>query len=157
SFGVPVQDLEIETLRKDERSLQFVLQNVALATYAKTGATPFVLRARQLERHELVFGIGKSDERVPGARLSAVQQVIGFTAVFRSDGDYLLNSCTPYTDVSQYERHLEDLVARVVPEVAKSEGIAAGETLRLVFHVYKSTGRREVGALENAIAKLPAY
>lgn len=157
SFGVPVQDLEIETLRKDERSLQFILQNVALATYAKTGATPFVLRARQLERHELVFGIGKSDERVPGARLSAVQQVIGFTAVFRSDGDYLLNSCTPYTDVTQYERHLEDLVARVVPEVGKNEGIAAGETLRLVFHVYKSTGRREVVALENAIAKLPAY
>lgn len=157
SFAIVVQELRLETLRLPEHSLRWVLQNVALATYAKLGGVPFVLRARQLTQPELIFGIGRTVERPPGSRLSPMQQVIGFTAVFRSDGDYLLNSCTPYTDFAHYERHLEELILKVVPEVAASEGVPDDGSMRLIFHLYRSAGRREVAAIENAIAKLPRY
>ncbi len=157
SFGITVQDVRIETLRMPEQSFQWTLNTLALATYAKLGGTPFVLKARQLRHHELVIGIGRSIERPAGTRLAVGKQVIGFTAIFRSDGDYLLSACTPYADVTDYQRRLEDVVLKAVTEVAATEGIADGETIRLIFHVYKRTGRREVQAIQNAIAKLTRY
>lgn len=157
SFGTTVQDMPIEKVRMPEANLQWILNTLSLATYAKAGGTPFVLKARQVEHHELIFGIGRSIEREPGSRLGAIEQIIGFTTVFRSDGDYLLNACTPYTDFANYERRLEEVILRSVAEVAASEGIADGEEIRLIFHVYKRTGRREVHAIENAIAKLTRY
>jgi hypothetical protein len=116
-----------------------------------------VLKARQLGRHELVFGIGHSVQRPPGSRLGRQEQVIGFTTVFRSDGDYLLNACTPYTDIANYERRLEAVILKSVEEVADIEGIDDGGELRLIFHVYKTTGQREVRAIQNAIAKLTRF
>ncbi|TAK31056.1 MAG: hypothetical protein EPO21_18290 [Chloroflexota bacterium] len=157
SFGITVQDVRVETLRQPEASLQWTVNTIALASYAKLGGAPFVLRTRQLRHHELVFGIGRSIERAHGSRLGAAQQIIGFTTVFRSDGDYVLNACTPYTDFTNYARRLEEVVLRSVTEVAETEGIGEGETIRLIFHVYKRTGRREVDAIQNAIAKLTRY
>jgi len=157
SFGITVQDVRIETLRAPDESLQWTLNTVALATYAKLGGSPFVLKARQLGRHELVFGIGHSVQRPPGSRLGRQEQVIGFTTVFRSDGDYLLNACTPYTDIANYERRLEAVILKSVEEVADIEGIDDGGELRLIFHVYKTTGQREVRAIQNAIAKLTRF
>jgi len=157
AHGIVVQDLRIETLRQPESNLQWSLNTVALASYAKLGGAPFVLKARQVQQHELVFGIGRSIERPPGSRLGAAKQIIGFTTVFRSDGDYLLNTCTPYSTFSDYARRLEDIIKRTVEEVVAIEGIADGEPIRVIFHVYKRTGRREVDAVHNAIAKLTRY
>jgi len=157
SFGVTVQDVRIETIRMHERSLQWTLNTLGLASYAKMGGVPYVLKARQLERHELIFGIGHSVERPPGMRLSPADEIIGFTTVFRSDGDYLLNSCTSRTTIAQYERELEGVIVRAIQDVAAIEGIADGESIRLIFHVFKKTGQREVRAIQNAIAKTPRF
>jgi hypothetical protein len=157
SFGITVQDIKIETIRMPEKSLQWTLNTLALASYAKLGGTPYVLKARQLKHHELVIGIGRSIERAPHSRLGSADQIIGFTAIFRSDGDYLLSGCTPYANIANYQEKLEEVIRKAVSDVALSEGIADGETIRLIFHVYKRTGRREAQAIQNAIAKLTRY
>lgn len=157
SFGIGVQEVRIETAQQPESTLRWAINQMALACYAKIGGTPFVLRTTPTRTHELVFGIGRSIDRPSGSRLASMSQVIGFTTVFRSDGDYLLNSCTPYTDMANYERELERVVERAVAEAVASESIPDGATIRLIFHVFKSTGRREVAAIENVIAKLTRY
>ena len=46
SQGVPVQEVEIETIRVPpelQSSTPYVLDNIALASYAKLGGTPFVM------------------------------------------------------------------------------------------------------------------
>ncbi|MGD9893703.1 MAG: hypothetical protein AB7U18_20665, partial [Dehalococcoidia bacterium] len=45
SFGIPVQDVLIEKLRMPETDLQWILNTVGLAAYAKAGGTPYVLKA----------------------------------------------------------------------------------------------------------------
>src|SRR5207247_80687 len=102
-----------------------------------------------------IIGIGKTIYKP--TKLSRSEEIIGYTTVFKSDGDYRLNSCTPPSDFLSYEKNLETLIIESVNEVAKLEGIGEGETIRIIFHVFKKTGRREVNAVNNAVGKLGMY
>lgn len=153
--GIVSQDIRIESLRQPEDQLRWTLHNLALASYAKLGGIPYVLKTRQAQQQELIFGIGHSTAWP--SRLSPVKNYIGFTTVFRSDGDYILNTCTPWVDFNNYQPHLEELIIDTVKEVAQIEGIKEGEPIRLIFHIYKRVGHKEVNAVNNAIGKLPQY
>ena len=50
--GVPVQDVQIETIRKAD--LAYPLNSIALACYAKLGGTPYVISALRALTQELV-------------------------------------------------------------------------------------------------------
>jgi len=157
SQGIPVQEVTVEKLQEEPYDRQYTITTLALASYAKLGGTPYVLRTPRHERQELIFGIGRSVERTAGGRLGKTRQVIGYTTVFGSDGDYLLNSCTAWTDEDNYSQRLEEVVLRSVHEVAAIEGIAEGALVRLIFHVFKRTGRQEREALANVVARLTMY
>jgi len=60
SQGVPVQAIEIETIR-DQRARPWILNNIGLASYAKLGGIPYVLTSTPGLTHELIFGIGSSN------------------------------------------------------------------------------------------------
>jgi hypothetical protein len=153
--AIPTQALKIEKLRATDYNLQYILNTVALACYAKMGGTPYVLRTPVGGPTELVFGIGRAVLRK--SRFGAGEQTIGFSTVFRANGEYVYNDCTPYCDQDDYAVHLEETVRRTVKQVAGFEQISDGDKLRLIFHVYKRTGKKEIRAIRNAIGKLTRY
>lgn len=156
--GVPTQAITVEKLRQDDFNLQYIFNTMALACYAKLGGTSHVLKLAGADSEvptELVFGIGRSMRRV--SRFSEAEETIGFATVFRANGEYLFNDCTPYCDESSYERAMEDTIRRTVERVAAFEQLPDGSPLRLVFHVPRRPGRREEHAILNAVGKLPKY
>ena len=93
--GIPTQAIHIETLQRPDKNLQYVLNNLCLACYAKTGRTSHVLRLTEAEDPptELVFGVGRSVTR--RTRLGEAEETIGFATVFRANGEYLYHDATP--------------------------------------------------------------
>lgn len=155
SHKIPVQDLTIEKIREGDYGLKYICNNIALACYAKLGGTPWVLRARELLRHELIIGIGSSI--IKESKLSKGEKIIGFTTIFKCNGDYLINDCTPYSSFDNYEKNLENTVVSSIESVAKRENYKDGEEIRIIFHVFKRTGKKEVNAIQKAIKRLNRF
>lgn len=155
--GVPTQAVFIETLRQNDHALQYSLNTMALACYAKMGGKSHVLDVEAPEDGvtELVFGIGRA--MVGERRHAGKEETIGFATVFRSNGQYLYNDCTPYCDRDDYEVALEKTILRTVEKVAAYESIKDGAEVRLIFHVPRRPGKHEERAVLNAVGKLPRY
>jgi hypothetical protein len=155
---VPTQAITIEKLRQQDDDLQYILNTMALACYAKLGGTSHVLKLPKVVQDsptELIFGIGRSVRRI--GRFGEAEETIGFATVFRANGEYIYNDCTPYCDDAQYERALEETIRRTVERVAAFEQLSEGAPLRLIFHVPRRPGRREERPILNAVGKLPQY
>ncbi|MGA2902591.1 MAG: Piwi domain-containing protein, partial [Candidatus Korobacteraceae bacterium] len=156
--GTPTQAITIEKLRHKDYDLQYILNTISLACYAKLGGTSHVLRLPGIAPDgptELVFGVGRALNRQ--GRFGRRYETIGFATVFRANGEYLYNDSTPYCDESAYERALEATVRRTVEKVAAFEQLSRGSALRLIFHVPRRPGQREATAILNAVGKLPEF
>lgn len=155
--GVPTQAIFMETVRQDDYSLQYSLNTMALACYAKMGGKSHVLDVEGPEDGvtELVFGVGRA--MVGEARHSGRDETIGFATVFRSNGQYLYNDCTPYCRRDTYEGALEKTIIGTVKKVAAYEGLREGAHLRLIFHVPRRPGKHEEMSVLNAVGKLPQF
>ncbi len=156
SHGISVQEVTIEKAREWEGGLQYILNNIALQSYAKMGGTPWVLQADDAFRNEVIIGVGQRIVRDKG-RLGSSERVVGYTSLFKANGDYLLSLCTPAEPWEKYETALTKTIVSAVKDAAKQEGIEAGAEMRLIFHVFKSTGKRENNAIEAALKELTAY
>lgn len=158
SDHVPTQMVTVEKLRKKDWDLQYILNTMALAMYAKLGGTSHVLKLPAVSVDaptELVFGIGRSVRK--DGRFGDREETVGFATVFRANGEYLFNDCTPYCADDEYERALEDTIRRTVEKVVAYEQLDDGAPLRLIFHVPRRPGKREESAILNAVGKLPRF
>lgn len=156
--GAPTQAIFIENLRADDYALQYVLNTMALSCYAKMGGTSHVLDVRDEndDATELVFGIGRAmvgEDRHGDSR----EETIGFATVFRANGQYLFNDCTPYCERDKYEVALERTIIGTVEKVAAFQDLGDGAKLRLIFHVPRRPGKHEERAVLNAVGKLPRF
>jgi hypothetical protein len=156
--GVPTQAVFVETLRLRDNALQYALNTMALACYAKMGGTSHVLDVPNEDEDatELVFGVGRAmvgEDRHGDDR----EETIGFATVFRANGQYLFNDCTPYCERDKYEVALERTIIGAVEKVTAFQGLGDGAKLRLIFHVPRRPGRHEERAVVNAVGKLPRY
>jgi hypothetical protein len=131
SQGVAVQALEIETVQ-DERGRPWILNNVALASYAKIGGIPWVLSSAPGMTHELIFGIGSS--RVQTERLAGTERFVGITTVFSGDGNYLLYNLTKEVNYEDYQSALLQSLKECMDEVRARYGWQKGDKVRLIFH-----------------------
>lgn len=158
SDHVPTQMITLEKLRATDRNLQYILNTMAFAMYAKLGGTSHVLKlpaAPTDDPTELVLGIGRSVRR--DGRFGEREETVGFATVFRANGEYLFNDCTPYCADDEYESALENTIRQTVEKVAAYEQLPDGAPLRLIFHVPRRPGRREETAILNAVGKLPRF
>jgi len=156
--GVPTQAVFVENLRTRDHSLQYMLNTMSLACYAKMGGSSHVLDVRDEDEDatELVFGIGRAivgEDRHGEDR----EETIGFATVFRANGQYLFNDCTPYCERDKYEVALEQTIIGSVGKVAAFQGLGDGAKLRLIFHVPRRPGKHEERAVMNAVGKLPRF
>ena len=86
--GVPVQAVTIEHIETPAFNLAYLLNNVALAMYAKLDGIPWVMSSRNPTTHELIIGIGSTE--VGKGRLGTRERFVGITTVFQGDGRYLV-------------------------------------------------------------------
>lgn len=131
SQGVAVQEVEIETIR-DDRGRPWILNNLALAVYAKMGGIPWVLSSTPSLTHELIFGIGSAN--VQTRRLSGAERVIGITTVFNGDGNYLLYNLSKEVNSDEYADALLKSLQECLNEVKTRYAWQAKDRVRLIFH-----------------------
>jgi hypothetical protein len=149
---VPVQAMSSEMLQLSDFEYACALANASLATYAKLGGTPWLLKARPSTDHELIFGLG-SHTRKEGRR-GAGERIVGITTVFSSQGTYLLDARTAAVPFERYPEALRDTLVTAVERVRKEEAWRAGDTVRLVFHAFTQLRQETADAVVAAVASM---
>lgn len=155
SHQIPVQEFEIETTEIPDSRLQYVLNNMGLATYAKLGGVPWLVRAHLPIAHELVIGLGSSN--VGEGRLGDSERVVGITTVFSGDGNYCVSTLSRAVSFDDYGAELLDSLKGTIGRLSRSMNWQTREHVRLVFHTFKPFAGPEEEAVKSLIASLGDY
>lgn len=153
SHGVPVQEVEIETIR--EASRQYILNNIGLACYAKLGGIPYTIPAAPGLAHELVIGLGSAIIRE--SRLWGARRVVGITTIFAGDGQYLLSNTSKEVDYEHYVEELLSTLKSCLEEIERRYAWQKGDTVRLVFHVFKPLKNLEAVTVKKFVEELTDF
>ena len=145
--GIPNQVVTVEKLR-DARQAPWVLENVALACYAKTGGTPWVV-ASESDGRELVIGISRAQDHNK-------RFIVGFVTLFTQDGDFLLlHSLAPILEWER-EKYVDGL-SKLLIEAYHEYLRLQGPPEAIILHLCKRPGRwREVEAIQRALQQIEA-
>jgi hypothetical protein len=146
---VPVQQITLETIRFADKQLVYALNNMSVATYAKVGGIPWLLKSEPIVAHELVIGLGSHTVRT--SRLGAGERIVGITTMFTSDGKYLLDDRTEAVPYDQYADTLYQSLSRSIADVRKVDNWRSSDSVRLIFHVFKQFADHEVAAVAKLI------
>ena len=151
SHGIPVQEIELETMAKP--GLAYSLDNIALACYAKLGGIPWTIAPTSTADHELIIGLGSSIVR--DSRVATSSRYVGITAVFGSDGNYLFSNLSNEIDYDEYKKELTQSIKDIVSEVADRLAWGRGETLRLIVHqTFKKFANAEIDCVKDAVSEI---
>jgi len=140
NLAIPSQMVTTDLL-SDEREFQWSVANIALAIFAKLGGIPWAVEAPAGD-DDLVIGVGRADV----GRDQNRKRFFGYAVTFVSNGIYRQTwSFTPTADDSVYEQRLQAAISSAV-------SADLDETpRRLVIHLAKQTGWREIHAAERAL------
>jgi hypothetical protein len=152
SAGVPTQSIRIEVIEQTDSSVAYILNNLALACYAKLEGTPWVLATREPATHEIVIGIGTAD--VAQQRGGDRTRYFGITTMFQGDGRYLMSDLTRETVVEDYTKALIESLAAALNHVREDNRWQSGDKIRLVCHAYKRLKNCEVDAIKHIVRVL---
>ena len=153
---IPIQQFRIETAQTpDQNQLAYTLSNMGLATYAKLGGIPWVLRADPTTTHELVVGISSS--RVRQSRLSQGERLVGFTTVFSGDGSYFLHTVSKAVSFNNYSDEMLASLRASLDRVRKDWNWQKGERVRLIFHAFKPLRETEATAVKQLAEELSDF
>lgn len=155
--GVPTQFLKANTIRRPDGKLQYTIDSVALQSYAKLGGVPYVLPAGNNVDREIVVGIGHSVVRSNAFRGNEQDRVVGITTFFKADGQYLYGTrCREVTFDGYFDALLDNLRASL-ETVASDYGWRDGDSVRLVFHVFKPIRAVEAEVVARLVSEYPQY
>ncbi len=127
--GVPVQVVKIEKVRGRNA---YILNNIALAMYAKLGGIPWVLASGTGITHEIIVGIGSAV--LKKGRRGAGDRVIGITTVFSGDGQYLLANSTKEVSSDEYISALTSSLRETVDYLRQRFAWQPRDRVRFIFH-----------------------
>jgi len=152
TVGVPVQSIQAETADMRPANLAYVANNLALASYAKLGGTPFVILTRMPATHELVVGLGCTE--ISEGRFGPKSRFVGITTVFQGDGRYLVWGQTREVEFESYADALLVSLKTTIDMVRKENNWQPRDRVRLVFHVYKPLKHVEIDAIKQLVKEL---
>jgi hypothetical protein len=155
SHQIPVQEFEIETTEIPDSRLQYVLNNMGLATYAKLNGIPWLVQAHLPIAHELVIGLGSANIGV--GRLGGNERVVGITTIFTGDGNYCVSTLSRAVTFDSYETELLNTLKTTIERVSRSINWQLKEHVRLVFHAFKPFKQTEEGAVKALMSSLGDY
>jgi hypothetical protein len=152
AVGVPVQSVQAETADMQQSNLAYMANNLALASYAKLGGSPFVISTRMPATHELVVGLGYTE--VSEGRFGPKSRFVGITTVFQGDGRYLVWGQTREVEFENYADALLASLKTTIDTVRKDNNWQPRDRVRLVFHVYKPLKHVEIDAIKQLVQDL---
>lgn len=155
SQGLPVQEIEIETITSREQGIQYILNNFALACYSKMGGIPFTIASMPPIAHELIIGLGSTE--LQENRLGTRSRVVGITTVFNADGTYLLSNAAREVLYEGYINEVKESLRSCLDEIGKRNAWQDGDEVRLVFHVFKPLKDDEAQAVKAFVESLTKY
>ncbi|WP_437761216.1 hypothetical protein WMF27_05965 [Sorangium sp. So ce281] len=132
---IPIQQFRFETAQTPDNQLAFTLSNMGLATYAKLGGIPWLLRADPTTTHELVVGLASTWVRE--SRLSQGERLVGITTVFSGDGSYFLHTVSKAVSFDRYSVAMLESLRTSIDRVRRERNWQKGERVRLIFHAFK--------------------
>jgi hypothetical protein len=150
--GIPVQAVTIEKMDWAIADNPLILNNVAVATYAKLDGVPWCISMRGVTSHELVIGLGYTETRE--TRLGTRSRYVGLTTVFSGDGRYLVWEQTREVEFDEYAQALLETLQRTVTQIRESHRWSMGDAIRLIFHVFKPLKREEIKAIKRLVTAL---
>ena len=130
--GVATQHARLSKITTGPVGLQYILQNISIALYAKMKGVPWTVDHDLTIADELVIGIGTAE--LSDSRLEERQRYVGITTVFRGDGNYLLGQLSRAASYSEYPEVLRDSTRDLIDEVKRRNGWQPGDTVRIVLH-----------------------
>jgi len=137
--GIPSQVVIDEKLQNPNQR-PWIIENIALATYAKVGGTPWVI-ANPISKNQLILGVSRAQDK-------SKKYLVGFVTLFTHDGDFLLmHSKAPVISWDNYVEGLENLIIEAIDEYEKRKG----EPEEVIVHFHKRPGYRELIGVENAL------
>ena len=156
ALQIPVQEFEIETAQKLDKDLQFSLNNMALACYAKLNGIPWLLKANPTIAHELVIGLGSAD--IAEGRLGDRERYVGITSVFSGDGNYHLTNTSRAVTMDGYQAAFLEALRKAISKVQQDMNWRPKDHVRLVFHAsFKRFNKDEIAAVKALMAELGEY
>lgn len=154
SMEIPVQFVTISKVKKYD---EFMLNSLALQIYAKLGGTPWVLPSSRSVDREIIIGIGHSWIRTNKYKNAEQNRVVGITTFFSSDGQYLVGD--KVKDVP-YDDYFDELLKNLIQSFKLLESIQGwkkGDTIRLIFHIFKPIKNVEFDVVCALIEKYDDY
>ena len=152
---VPVQDFTMELLNQSDKSLSYSLNNMALASYAKMGGVPWLLKSSPTLSHELVVGIGSANI---GKRRGIHKRIMGITTVFSGDGSYIVSNTSKAVPPDAYRAELSSVLSETIDKIRIRMNWQRGDTIRLIFHAsVKKFNKDEIEAVQAVIAAYREY
>jgi hypothetical protein len=142
--GIPSQEVRLSVVRTRASQLPYILENIAVAIYAKLGGSPWTIRPTLPLTKEVVIGMAHAQF---GGRYSPLRRIMGITTVFSSDGTYLLAAGSQRCEYEKYPETLATSVRETLTRLAKEQGWATGDVVRLVFHAPKPLTGKEIDTL----------
>ena len=149
---IPSQEFQTETMRRSGSGLDFILSNIALASYAKLGGTPWHLKVDNPLAHELVVGLGSAS--ISDSRLGARERMVGLTTLFTNEGRYLLGNMSNAVPFDEYGTAVLDMLTSSIERARKDMNWQKGDEVRLVFHSFKPLKDTEADAVKALAATL---
>lgn len=142
--GISSQEVRLSVVRSRASQLPYILENVAVAIYAKLGGSPWTIRPTLPITKEVVIGMAHAQF---GGRYSPLRRIMGITTVFSSDGTYLLAAGSQRCEYQDYPATLAASVRETLARLAKEQGWTAGDVVRLVFHAPKPLTGTEIDTI----------
>lgn len=154
SLEIPVQFVTTEIIKSHN---EYILNSLALQIYAKLGGIPWVLPSQRSVDREIVIGIGHSwlrKNQYVGAEQS---RVVGITTFLSSDGQYLLADKVKDVAFEKYFSELLKSLKNSIQRLSSEQGWSEGETVRLIFHIFKPIKNTEFDVISQLIKEINQY
>lgn len=154
SLEIPVQYVTSEIISKHN---EYILNSIALQIYAKLGGTPWVLPSQRSVDREIIIGIGHSWLKKNSYKGAEQNRVVGITTFLKSDGQYLLGGKVKDVPFEDYFSELLKNLKSSIKQLATDQGWQEGETVRLIFHIFKPIKNVEFDVISQLIKETPEY
>jgi hypothetical protein len=155
STQIPTQAVTVETFDMPPKQLVYTLSNFALATYAKLGGVPWLIKSDTSIAHEIVVGLGSAS--IGQSRFSRRERLVGITSVFRGDGGYLLSNLSQAVPFEKYQATLTESLKATLERVRAEMNWIRGDSVRVVVHAFKPLRDTEVQAVKDCVASIEGF
>lgn len=154
SLEIPVQYVTSEKVKTYN---EYILNSIALQIYAKLGGTPWVLPSHRSVDREIIIGIGHSWLRSNQYKGAEQNRVVGITTFLSSDGQYLLGDKVKDVAFENYFQELLKSLKNSIKQLSSEQGWSEGDTIRLIFHIFKPIKNTEFDVISQLIKEITDY